>query len=216
MLEYYKEEKSAAKGEAPKGFINVHDVVEVQRVTDKKHMFEILCPGVGHRLMANSEVEADEWTDALRKLILYRKDTVSLAQAHSQSSVNQSYPPSTASVSPKHLPPHSLAIPTPSLYPNTSTEPPHPHSIHHNLPTPPECTSSPPIPSIIQPSMQRQRSVEAVPTLPSPSTSSDSSSMCSSSNASCDAQSVFDADSESSKPLASRWMLKLQELLPCS
>ena len=169
-------------------------------MTEKKHMFEILCPGVGHRLMANSEVEADEWTDALRKLILYRKDAISLPQTHS---VTQSYP-STASVSPKHLPPHSLAIPTSSLHPSSSTEPPHPPSLHHNLPTPPECASSPPIPSIIQPSMQRQRSVEAVPTLPSPSTSSDSSSMCSSSNASCDAQSVFDTDSESSKPLASK------------
>ena len=96
------------KGEAPKGFINVHDVVEVQRVADKKQMFEILCPGVGYRLMANSEAEADEWTETLRKLILYRKEAASLPSTHSQSSLTQSYPPAVVH-SPKQPPPHSLS-----------------------------------------------------------------------------------------------------------
>lgn len=74
MLEYFKDEKAASKGDSPKGVINIRDVVSVQRVSDKKQTFEILCPGVGYRLMANSEAEADEWTETIKKFILYKRD----------------------------------------------------------------------------------------------------------------------------------------------
>lgn len=62
------------KGEAPKGFIRVHNVL---KMVDKKQMFLIFGDGMIQRLMANSESEADEWVHALRKVImLYRKRRV--------------------------------------------------------------------------------------------------------------------------------------------
>ena len=104
VLEYFKDEKSASKREPPKGFINVRDIVEVERVPDKKQTFELLCPGVAHRLMANSEAEADDWAAALRQLIVYRKgdlQTLSLQRIMSQggnTSPLSSSPPSAPMV----------------------------------------------------------------------------------------------------------------------
>ena len=77
VLEYYKDEKAASKCDNPKGFINIADVVEVQRQADKKQILEILCPGVAYRLMANSEADAEDWTETLRTLILYRRGDIS-------------------------------------------------------------------------------------------------------------------------------------------
>lgn len=76
LLEFYKDEKAASKGDAPKGFINIRDVVSVHRLPDKKQSFEILCPGIGYRLSANSELEADEWTAAIRTHICYKREDV--------------------------------------------------------------------------------------------------------------------------------------------
>ena len=199
LLEFYKDEKSASRRESPKGFINVHDVVEVQRVPDKKQTFEILCPGLGYRLMANSEVETDEWMEALKKLILYRKGNMPL--------VSHTQPLAMTHPSHHQQHPQSLAIPTTSPHP---TSPPMEFSLshsptcvlHHSLPTPPESVASPPKQVVHPPfPIQRQRSSEFVPPLPSPSTSSDSSSMCSGSNASVDIQQSYDGDSEQSKLL---------------
>ena len=176
----------------------MHDVVEVQRVPDKKQTFEILCPGLGYRLMANSEVETDEWMEALKRLILYRKGNTPLV-SHSQP---------LAIIHPSHhqLHPQSLSIPTTSpLHTSPPVDFPLSHSptcILHSLPTPPESVASPPNPVIQLPiPIQRQRSTEFVPLLPSPSTSSDSSSMCSGSNASVEIQQPSDGDAESSKHL---------------
>jgi hypothetical protein len=69
--------------------------------------------------------------------------------------------------------------------------------LSHSLPTPPDSLSSPPsFPTFnMPPSFQRQRSLEVAPSLPSPSTSSDSSSMCSGSNTSFEGSgAVFEAD----------------------
>ena len=52
----------------------MEQVVEVQRTSDKKQTFEILCPGTGHKFTANSEAEADEWVNILHKLKSYRKE----------------------------------------------------------------------------------------------------------------------------------------------
>jgi len=52
----------------------MEEVVEVQRTMDKKQTFEILCPGVGHKLTASSDAEADEWVEIMRKLKSYRKE----------------------------------------------------------------------------------------------------------------------------------------------
>ena len=73
-LDFYKDEKAASKGEQPKGSILMEEVVEVQRTMDRKQSFEILCPGVGHKLTANSDAEADEWVEIMRKLKSYRKE----------------------------------------------------------------------------------------------------------------------------------------------
>ena len=205
VLEYYKDEKTASKGDAPKGFINVHDVVEVNRVRDKKQTFEILCPGVGYKLMANSEAEADEWAATLQKLTLYRRDNtkslslqrVSSSPAHLQHSQQRHRTLSDSGH--LHTHPNSLAIPTPNCtHTHITTDGFLSHSpsvnLSHSLPTPPESVACPPVPAFQPPVIQRQKSSECVPSLPSPSTSSDSSSMCSGSNASFDAQSVFDGD----------------------
>lgn len=210
VLEYYKDEKTAGKGEAPKGFINVYDVVAVQRVPDKKQMFEILCPGVAYRLIANSDLEANEWTQALSSLILYRKDNVkghslSLRRIPSSPTHMETIPErhrnlSDSSmqmhVSPSRVHPKSLTIPTPS-HRHGHTDPSFhfsqsPH-FSHSLPTPPELAASPPTLFYHPPGMQRQRSSEMTAPLPSPSTSSDSSSMASGSNISFETQ-AFEMD----------------------
>lgn len=73
-LDIYKDEKTASKGEAPKGCIKMEQVVEVQRTSDRRQTFEILCPGTGHKFTANSEAEADEWVNVLHKLKSYHKE----------------------------------------------------------------------------------------------------------------------------------------------
>jgi len=73
-LDFYKDEKAASKGEQSKGAILMEEVVEVQRTMDKKQTFEILCPGIGHKLTASSDAEADEWVEIMRKLKSYRKE----------------------------------------------------------------------------------------------------------------------------------------------
>ena len=215
MLEYYKDEKTATKGEAPKGFINVYDVVAVQRVPEKKQMLEILCPGVAYRLTANSDLEATEWTQALSRLILYRKDNIkpphslSMRRIPSSPTHMETIPERHRTLSDSsmqthnspslHMHPKSLTIPTPSHRHSHNDH----HTLHfshsphtpHSLPTPPEMAASPPI--IFQyhpPGIQRQRSSEFPVTLPSPSTSSDSSSMASGSNTSFDNQAAFEMD----------------------
>ena len=226
LLEYYKDEKAAAKGaESIKGFINVHDVVDVRRVPEKKQTFEILCPGVGYRLMANSEVEADEWTEALKKLTLYRKDNLkSLSLQRTTSTPTDPNEPSrdqrkrTLSDSSPSIHQHqdpSLAHPGSLTIPASSSSSSRPQAIttdvptvnlSHNLPTPPEVigvapslsppTPPPPPTSSCQPPPTTQilskSAAELRAALPSPSTSSDSSSMCSGSNTSFDNQSTFE------------------------
>ena len=210
LLEYYKDEKAAAKGaDSIKGFINVHDVVDVRRVPEKKQMFEILCPGVGYRLMANSEVEADEWTDALKKLTLYRKDnlrplaiqrTASTPSDPSESAARdqrkRTLSDSTSQSPHQH---QNASLPHPSLTVNTDIPA---INLGHSLPTPPEYIGgtpsfSPPTPpcSSQPPPFQQissKSAAELKAALPSPSTSSDSSSMCSGSNASFENQSTFE------------------------
>lgn len=217
LLEIYKDEKTASRPEPPKTFINVHDVVEVHRIIERKQSFEILCPGIGYKFMANSDVEADEWVEALRKLILYRRDTSFTAAA------TQPPPPSVLGA---HTQPMAIAPPrTPSAIPAhgylSSSQPESlalqlAHSpscpMPGSLPTPPEATTSPP-PSMHQPlatsppqashqsgamAIVRQRSTEFAPLPSPPSTSSDSSSMCSSSNASFE-PSPTEADGEASE-----------------
>lgn len=199
VLEYYKDEKTASKGEPPKGFINVHSVVEATRVVEKKQTFQILCPGVGYRFMANSEAETDEWVGTLRKLILYRKgDAKALSlqrMQHGQAAVPQI---PARSRSDSH-PPMSLAIPSsPGVHSGTPPDPSSSSFYHHqlsqspssrgpihNLPTPPDSTASPPLPTVsLVPPLHQQKASELMVPLPSPSTSSDSSSMCSGSNTS--------------------------------
>ncbi|XP_019849803.1 PREDICTED: uncharacterized protein LOC109580748 isoform X1 [Amphimedon queenslandica] len=72
FLEHYKDEKTALKGDPPKGFINVLQVVDIRKAQDKRQCFELLCPGIAHRLMANSQSEADEWVDSIRKMCIYQ------------------------------------------------------------------------------------------------------------------------------------------------
>lgn len=60
------------KGDPPKGFINVLQVVDIRKAQDKRQCFELLCPGIAHRLMANSQSEADEWVDSIRKMSIYQ------------------------------------------------------------------------------------------------------------------------------------------------
>lgn len=173
--------------------------------------------------MANSDVEADEWAESLSKLILYRKDDakslslrrVPSSPTHTETMGTISERPRTQSDSympshhtQSHAHPKSLTIPTPTHHPHHHTtdtvfhfsHSPHTTNLSHSLPTPPEMTMSPPIPQYYPPNMQRQRSNEFVVSLPSPSTSSDSSSMCSGSNASFDTQALFEGDkSDTSK-----------------
>ena len=206
LLEIFKDEKAAARQEPPKSFINVHDIVEVRRVAERRHSFEVLCPGLGYRFMTHSDVEADEWVLAIQGLILYRRDPALGAAT---------LPASLHSSSRRHTQPvaitHSHTAPLPPL--STS---PHPHSrtplsssslpdsmglqlsaspsypLPPNLPTPPDLATSPITHPPLRP-MPRQRSAElppqtslpcSFPPPPSPPSSSSSSSMASSSNAS--------------------------------
>lgn len=203
--------------------------------------------------MANSEVEADEWTDALKKLTLYRKDNANLkalslqrtasspptadsleqvrerkrtlSDSAQQQSQPSSYPlPSHGHPSGHHqqqspnssltIHPSSLAIPKTGSSGSMATDIPT-INLSHSLPTPPEniggapsfspphsaCLLSQPSQSS-QPQILSKSAAELRAALPSPSTSSDSSSMCSGSNTSFDNQSTFEGDkSDSSKAL---------------
>lgn len=217
ILEYFKDERSAAKGEPPKGFINVLDVVEVQR-PDRRQCFELLCPGLAHRLMANSEAEADDWADMLRKQLLYRKDnlkTVSLQRIMTHPPMGgtrsplSSSPPGGVVPNSAHFP-HSLMIPQsthPLFSPGASTStvpmfgieaPPIMSSqtqtvLNQTYPTPPESVINAPIGP--PPPFQKQGSNEGVNPYPSPP-SSDSSSVYGGSNASFDSTSVADGDTD--------------------
>ncbi len=182
-------------------------------------MFEILCPGVAYRLIANSDLEANEWTQALSRLILYRKDNVkghslSMRRIPSSPTHMETIPErhrtlSDSSmqthISPPRVHPKSLTIPTPShRHGHTDASFHFSHSPHfsHSLPTPPELAASPPTLFYHHPPvMQRQRSSEMMTApLPSPSTSSDSSSMASGSNISFETQ-AFELDRNDSSEL---------------
>lgn len=203
VLEYFKDEKSASKREPPKGFINVRDIVEVERVPDKKQTFELLCPGVAHRLMANSEAEADDWAAALRQLIVYRKgdlQTLSLQRIMSQggnTSPLSSSPPSAPMVTSTFSSPlpHPLMIPPNTHTVSTDAQSRSPH-IHHTFPTPPESivTTMPAVVSTQQPHvLQKQGSHDGINPYPSPPSSSDGSSVCGDrSSTSFDSVSVID------------------------
>ena len=213
ILEFYKDEKAASKGDTPKGFINIHDVVTVQRVIDKKQSFEILCPGIGYRLMANSELEADEWTEAIRNHISYKRDdgtkSLSLTRVQGSASHNHFFSDRQRTLSdphPSHLHPSSFhqhqllqprSIPIVATHQHRSIDAQAMLHLAHNYPTPPESLSSPTsLPTFHMPgSFQRQRSLELAAPFPSPSTSSDSSSMCSGSNTSFEGGgAVFEPD----------------------
>lgn len=224
VLEYYKDEKSASRGDAPKGLINIRDVVTVQRVMEKKQSFEILCPGVGYRLMANSDLEADEWTQAIRNHICYKREignngvkSLSLGRVQGSNTGGHGHltPPLhhdrqralSESLHATHIHPtttfHQHQLLQPRSIPVVNSSHPHHRSethpmvhLSHSFPTPPD--PSPPSFSgfHLPPSIQRQRSLEVAPSLPSPSTSSDSSSLCSGSNTSFEGGGpVFEADS---------------------
>ena len=203
MLEYFKDEKSASRREPPKGFINVRDIVEVERLADKKQTFELLCPGVAHRLMANSEAEADDWAAALRQLIVYRKgdlQTLSLQRIMSQggnTSPLSSSPPSAPMVTSTFSSPlpHPLMIPPNTHTVSTDAQSHSPH-VHHTFPTPPESivTTMPAVGSTQQPHvLQKQGSHDGINPYPSPPSSSDGSSVCGDrSSTSFDSVSVID------------------------
>ena len=120
-MDIYKDEKAASKGEPTKGCIKMEQVVEVQRTNDKKQTFEILCPGIGHKFVANSEAEADDWVNVLHKLKSYRKERL-LPDPIGNLNQLQYYPTTehpNVIVSPLHsihgisdLPPHSPHSPS--------------------------------------------------------------------------------------------------------
>lgn len=194
------------KGEHPKGFINIFDVVEVMRISDKKQCFQLLCPGVAHRLMASSESEADEWADCIRKQILFRREDVRFhrmfSQAGGTNSPLSSSPPNflTTGLPHSHISmsqsthpffsPIATTTSSFSLYPpldSTQTV------ITQKYPTPPESIITT---AAAAGSFQKQSSLETPLPYPSPP-SSDSSSMYSGSNTSFDnAPSVFDGEHE--------------------
>ena len=171
--------------ESPKGFINVHDIVKVHRITERKQSFDILCPGLGYRFMANSDVEADEWVHTIQGLILYRKEPTS--SLHTQ----------PVAIAMHHHHHHHNT----SLLPDTSCSS-CPLPIDNNLPTPPDLQHTPPATTI--PSyriMNRSNSVGgeySFPPLPSPpsSSSESSASMASGSNASYDQTNIISSEND--------------------
>ena len=187
ILEYFKDEKSWIRREPPKGFINVRDIVEVLRVHDKRQTLELLCPGVGYRLMANSEADADDWADVVRKLIVYRKDSRTMSfprvmphngNASPLSSSPPSFTSTTATIT-GPLPHHALT--SQPLFTidgsQMSLHSPHHQLTTHQYPTPPETIAD--IHST--PILRKQRSNEGAMPYPSPPSSNDSTSMCGSS-----------------------------------
>ena len=196
-------------------------MVEVERLHDKKQSFELLCPGVAHRFMANSEAEADEWADLIRQLVSYRRDGIrsvsSLSLPRVPSSPGFSTPVATTIPLTRQLTPlsssppmnitiptstHTLVIPHHSVRQDHFTLSPSPSHvtgftlIPANYPTPPETVVSPAHVQVHPAPAQRQVSTDSGNPFPSPPSSSDSSSMCSYSNASFDSASVMDGDNE--------------------
>ena len=174
LIEIYKDERAAARNEPAKASINVHDIVKVHRVVERKQSFEVLCPGIGYRFMANSDVEADEWVTSLGGLILYRRDPAALPVTHTQP------------VAISHtLPTCPLVMDTAPVQRSQSATF-HPHT---TLPTPPDVATSPTAQHLSH-SLSRRYSTElsapfcSFPPPPSPPSSSSSSSMASGSNAS--------------------------------
>ena len=196
ILEYFKDEKSAARGDQSRGFINIHKVIEIQRVADKKQMFELLCPGLSYRLAAGSDMEANEWVEAIKKFSLpvYHHDdmrTLSLQHlgtvpplsqgltSHSTHSLSSAHPFAIPQRSPGHAsnPPSFLNDYPLSHSPQTQTQ-----TFLRSYPTPPESTVGVSTGISQQtPMFQKQGSNDGVNPYPSPP-SSDSSSMCSGSN----------------------------------
>ena len=216
ILENYKDEKSALKGETPKGFVNVFDVVEVLRLSDKKQCFQLLCPGIAHRLMANSEAEADEWADCIRKQILYRRDIgfpIQRIMSHSSAGNNSplsSSPPNFTSTAGSHLQLSNLHQSTQGIMTSSNATlyipPPSCDSqttITQSYPTPPESV----VTSVgaVAGSFQKQNSLELYHPYPSPP-SSDNSSLYNGSNTSFDNTApVFDSDYESKLSVFTFW-----------
>lgn len=208
ILEHFKDEKSWSRREPSKGFINVQEIVEVIRIQDKKQTLELLCPGVGYRLMAYSEADADDWVEAIKKLIVYRKDVRSMSfprmmssQSKNGSSPLSSSPPSlpltTNSINGPLFHHSALSVPPPhpsfsidgSNFPRQS--PQHQQQQQHQFPTPPETivdTSNP----LTTPILQKQSSHDGMNPYPSPPSSNDSASMCGSSTNSFDSGSIND------------------------
>ena len=179
VLEFYKDEKSACRGDTPKGFINIRDVVTVRRVVERRQCFEILCPGLGYRLIANSELEADEWTQAISRLICYKRDDPGLSNgmkslsltrvlggaghAHHldrqralsdslHATLSHSYHQQQQQQQQQHqfLQPRAIPIVPPhAQHAHRSTEM---HHLSHSLPTPPDSLPSPPLTSPFPPS----------------------------------------------------------------
>ena len=173
--------------------------------------------------MANSEAEADEWADSIRQLISYRRgDFRSLSLPRVSSSPGFSAPMSTTLPFTRQLtpisnsPPMNITIPTSSH----TLVIPHHHSIRPDpftlSPSPSQITSFTLVPNSFHTSQdtmlpsstmpaqqihpvaaQRQMSTDSGNSFPSPPSSSDSSSMCSGSNASFDSASVMDGDNDS-------------------
>lgn len=109
------------------------------------------------------------------------------------------HPKSHTIPTPSRPHPKTLTIPTPSHHHMADSAFSHLNSsttvnLSHSLPTPPDMAVSPPVLQYYPPIMQRQKSNEFVISYPSPSTSSDSSSMCSGSTASFDTQAVLEGD----------------------
>lgn len=208
ILEHFKDEKSWSRREPSKGFINVQEIVEVIRVQDKKQTLELLCPGIGYRLMAYSEADADDWVEAIKKLIVYRKDVRSMSfprimpQGNNESSPLSSSPPSMPFTTNSITGPlsHHAALPTPmfsidgSNFPKLS--PQHQNQQpSHQYPTPPE-TIVDTTNSLTGPvCLQKQNSHDGVNPYPSPPSSIDSASMCGgSSTNSFDSSSINDGN----------------------
>ena len=188
ILEYFKDERSWTRREPPKGFINVQDIVEVLRVPEKKQTIEFLCPGVGYRLMANSEADADDWAEVVKKLIIYRKDIHSMSfprvvsQGGSSSSLSSSPPniPFQSTLISSPLSHNALTIP-PAFSSDGSHIPQHsPQQIQHQFPTPPQ-TIADMTAALTTPGLQKQGSNDGANLYPSPPSSNDSASMCGSS-----------------------------------
>ena len=158
-MDFFKDEKTAARGEEPRNSLNVSSIVEAQRATEKKQTFDLLCPGVSHRFQASSEAEADDWVTAVKNLIVYRKDV-------------QSSSPSSS----------SLTLPVLSVqpHPNLPT-PPEQASISTPIPVTPERRP------VLRTSSSMEATTQSP--FPSPNSSSDSSSLHSASTSSAEGHS---------------------------